>query len=129
MNLTPMAETSFPRARPISPTGEAALAVVVVLTLVACLWAWYTTTFPVNDGVGAVWRAAEWNVAAVRLLWRALGRAALLGVSVWLLLRWAAANRALPRRWVLALALGATGAVLAVGLAGALWFWRTRPLW
>jgi hypothetical protein len=129
MNLTRMAETPIPHPRPIAPAGEAALAVVVNLTLVACLWAWYATTFPVNDGLAATWRAAEWRGAAVHLGWRALGRAVVLGLGVWLLLRWAAAYRALPRRWVPALALGAAGSVLVAGVAGALWVWRTRPLW
>jgi hypothetical protein len=34
-----------------------------------------------------------------------------------------------PRGWVLVLAFGTAAAVLAVGAAGTLWFWRTRPLW
>jgi hypothetical protein len=52
-----------------------------------------------------------------------------LGAGVWLLLRWAAARRAVPRRWAPVVALGAAAAVLVTGVGGVLWFWRTRPLW
>jgi hypothetical protein len=100
-----------------------------MFTLGACLWAWFWSTFPVNDGMAASWRAAEWQAAATGLLGRALARATVVGGGVWLLLRWAAARRAVPRGWVLVLAFGTAAAVLAVGAAGTLWFWRTRPLW